>query len=73
MFFYNWPEEDLHSRSKLVARQQAIAKCVSCVTVKIDTNYERDSSCIDVYGILWWVVLLLGSITNISQAILAFN
>jgi hypothetical protein len=61
MFFHNMPEEDLHSRSKLVARQQTIAKCVLCVTGKIDTNYERDSSCIDVYGILFWVLLLLGA------------
>ena len=40
MFLYIWPDDDLYSRSKLVARKETITKSVLCVIVNIDTHYD---------------------------------
>ena len=40
MFLYNWPDCDLHWKSKLVAIHSAITKSVLCMIGNIDMHYE---------------------------------
>jgi len=40
MFLYNWPDNDLYSGLKLVARLKTISKNVFCVTGNSDICYE---------------------------------
>jgi hypothetical protein len=40
VFLYNWPDDDLHTVWKLVARQQTIVVSVFCVTENIDTHND---------------------------------
>lgn len=40
MFLYIWHDDDLYSRSKLVARKETITKSVLCVIINTDTHYD---------------------------------